>query len=526
MEWWQSGVVYQIYPRSFADADGDGIGDLAGILSRVEYLADTLGIDAVWLSPFYPSPQADFGYDVADYTDVDPVYGTLADFAALVAACHDRGIRVIVDFVPNHSSDRHGWFLQSRSARDDPKRDWYTWRDPAPDGGPPNNWISVFGGPAWELDEATGQYYLHSFLKEQPDLNWRNTEVRAAMHDVLRFWLDRGVDGFRIDVAHRIAKDPELRSNPLADAATSGPGKDHGEYDTLEHLHDAGHPDVHEYFREIRAVLDEYDDRYSIGEIHEYDWQRWASYIGEGDELHQVFDFSLLFAPWEAAEIRARIAGQEDALPPGGWPNHVLGNHDEPRIARRLGSDHARLAALVLLTTRGTPTLYYGDELGMTQPDLPVDRQLDPWAQTSDVAGRDGCRTPMQWEPAVHAGFSPPEAVRTWLPVDGAPGTDVASQLADPDSMLNFYRRCLTFRRASAALRGGDYRPRNDVPAGVLAFTRSRDGETVTVVLNLGDEPATATARGTVVLATDRAREGERTNGTAVLAPAEGIVFG
>ncbi|RPI20325.1 MAG: alpha-amylase, partial [Actinobacteria bacterium] len=359
--WWQTAVIYQIYPRSFADADGDGIGDLPGILSRIDYLAHTLQVDAIWLSPFYPSPQKDYGYDVSDYTDVNPEYGTLDDFERLVAASHERGIRVIIDYVPNHSSDRHPWFVESRSSSDNPKRDWYVWRDPAPDGGPPNNWLSLFGGSAWAWDEATGQYYLHSFLEEQPDLNWRNPAVRAAMHDVLRFWLDRGVDGFRIDVAHFIAKDPEFRDNPPAPPDDDqGPFQRLDEYRAQLHPHDKGHPDVHQYFREIRSVLDDYGDRYSVGEIHEFDWQTWAGFYGKGDELHHVFDFSLIHTPWKAPAIRSLIDAQEAAIPDGAWPNHVLGNHDEPRIAFRRGQPAARVAAVLLLTTRGTPTLYYG----------------------------------------------------------------------------------------------------------------------------------------------------------------------
>ncbi|RMF61789.1 MAG: alpha-amylase, partial [Bacteroidetes bacterium] len=297
LPWWQTGVIYQIYPRSFKDSNGDGIGDLGGVLEKLDYLSDTLGVDAIWLSPFYPSPMADFGYDVADYTDVDPIFGDLATFDALVAEAHRRGLRVIIDIVPNHTSDRHPWFIASRSSRDNPKRDWYVWRDPAPDGGPPNNWLSVFGGPAWEYDETTGQYYLHSFLKEQPDLNWRNPEVRRAMFDVFRFWLERGVDGFRIDVAHYIMKDPLFRDNP-PNPHRGDYHKDMGEYDTQLHLYDKGHEDVHEVFRELRRLLDDYSrdrPRFAVGEIHIFDWNAWVRYYGDNlDELHMPFNFALL----------------------------------------------------------------------------------------------------------------------------------------------------------------------------------------------------------------------------------------
>ncbi|MEM1271444.1 MAG: alpha-amylase family glycosyl hydrolase, partial [Bacteroidota bacterium] len=425
--WWKTGVVYQVYPRSFQDANRDGVGDLAGILSRVGYLAHTLGIDAVWLSPFYRSPMADFGYDVADYTDVDPIFGTLEDFDELRAAIHAHGLKLIVDFVPNHSSDQHPWFMESRLSKESPKRDWYVWRDPAPDGGPPNNWLSVFGGSAWTFDEPTGQYYLHSFLEEQPDLNWRNPDVEAAMHDALRFWLDRGVDGFRLDVAHFIMKDPELRDNPLASDAGEY-HKDMGDYDTQEHIHDKGHPDVHAAFARIRQVLDEYPDRYSVGEIHEFDWEQWASYYGNGKGLHMPFNFGLLKAKWEAGSVREIVDAVEAAVPDNGWPNYVLGNHDEKRIATRLGEPQSRAAAVLLLTLRGTPTLYYGDELGMREASIPDALQQDPWGQRVPGLGRDGCRTPMQWDASSNAGFT--EAAMPWLPVQsGYPHRNVAAEL-------------------------------------------------------------------------------------------------
>ncbi len=335
--WWQTAVIYQIYPRSFADSTGSGTGDLEGVRQRVPYLAETLGVDAVWLSPFYPSPQADFGYDVADYIAVDPQFGTLEDFDRLLADLHERGIKLIVDFVPNHSSDQHPWFLESRSGMDSARREWYTWRDPASDGGPPNNWLSVFGGSAWEFDPASGQYYLHKFLVEQPDLNWRNPEVKEAMFDALRFWMERGVDGFRLDVAHYVMKDPDLRDNPDAPAGARM-HKSMGDYDTQLHIHDKGHPDVHPLFREMRKVFDEYPDRYSVGEIHVSDWEEWAAYYGTDlDELHQPYNFALLGVGHEAQAFKAVVENVETAVPPGGWPSYVLGNHDEARLATRLG---------------------------------------------------------------------------------------------------------------------------------------------------------------------------------------------
>ncbi len=377
--WWQTGVVYQIYPRSFVDGSGDGVGDLSGVTSRLDHLSETLGLDALWLSPFYPSPMADFGYDVADYTDVDPLFGSLDDFDALVAAAHGRGLRVLVDWVPNHTSDRHPWFVEARSSRSSPKRGWYVFRDPAPSGGPPNNWLSVFGGSAWQWDGATSQYYLHSFLAEQPDLDWRCPELRAAMLDVLRFWLDRGVDGFRIDVAHYLMKDPALRDNPPRPGGGTTFHRSYGEYDSQLHVHDKAHEDVHGVFREIRRLVDGHPgpgERVTIGEIHEPDLARWASYYGEAlDELHMPFDFGLLGAPWTAAAVRGHVDRVEAALPPGAWPSHVLGNHDEPRLASRLGEAGSRLAAMLLLTLRGTPTLYAGDEIGTPEVAVPAERQ-------------------------------------------------------------------------------------------------------------------------------------------------------
>ena len=334
--WWQTAVIYQIYPRSFQDTTGDGVGDLAGIIERLDYLAVTLGVDAIWLSPFFPSPMKDFGYDVSDYCDVEPLFGDLATFDRLVAEAHRRDIKVIIDWVPNHTSDQHPWFVESRSSRTNPKRDWYVWRDGKPDGARPNNWAADFGGDSWEWDESTGQYYLHSFLKEQPDLNWRNPEVEEAMLDTLRFWLDRGVDGFRIDVAHRIMKDPDLSDNPPVAGDQTGLRA----YETQRHINDRGHPDVHEAFRRIREVLDEYrPPRFSVGEIHEYDWATWASYYGKNlDGLHMPFNFAILETPWTAGAIRALVEKVEEVVPVGAWPNYVLGNHDETRHCYPTGS--------------------------------------------------------------------------------------------------------------------------------------------------------------------------------------------
>jgi glycosidase len=501
-------VIYQVYPRSFQDSDGDGVGDLEGVRQRLDYLV-WLGVDALWLSPFYPSPQADFGYDVADYCDVDPLFGDLDAFDRLVADAHDRGLRLIVDWVPNHSSDRHPWFVESRRSRDSPKREWYVWRDPAPDGSPPNNWLSAFGGPAWTLDEATGQYYLHSFLKEQPDLNWRSPRLKEAMLDTLRFWMVRGVDGFRIDVAHHVLKDPGLRDNP-PNPAPSGGHKPTSPYDAQLHVHDKDHPDAHALYREVRAVVDGFDsrERVTLGEIHLPDaLDRWAAYYGGEtlDEIHMPLNFGLLNVEWTAEGLRRHVAAVEAAVPDGAWPNYVLGNHDERRLATRLGPKRARLAALLLLTLRGTPTLYYGDELGTLDVAVPADRVRDPMGIRSGVPGlgRDGGRTPMAWDTSLSAGFStePPEGL--WLPLHRHWGREnVASQSKDENSMLSLYRALLGLRRERPALRTGAYRPLTCSSDKVFSFERRLGSDRVVVSMNLGDEPAIVSSQAPPVLST------------------------
>jgi glycosidase len=520
------GVIYQIYPRSFQDSNGDGIGDLAGITRRLDYVANTLGVDSIWISPFYPSPMDDFGYDVADYCDVDPRFGTLEDLDRLVAEAHARSLRVIIDWVPNHSSDRHPWFVESRSSRHNPKRHWYVWRDSAPDGGPPNNWQSVFGGGAWEWDETTGQYYLHSFLESQPDLNWRNPEVEEAMFDTVRFWMDRGVDGLRIDVAHYVMKDPEFRDNPLAPPHELV-FKDLGDYERFDHIHDKGHPDVHDVFRRLRTLLDSYEgDRFAVGEIHIFDWDQWATYYGGAalDELHMPYNFSLLFAPWRADEFRRRIDAMEAALPTGACPNHVFGNHDEVRIATRYGVEHTRLAAMLLLTLRGTPTMYYGDEIGMPQVDIELEHQQDPWGIRVPGQGRDGCRTPMQWTADPGAGFTDGTP---WLPLTPAAAhLNVEALLAEPDSLLHLYRQLLRVRRHHRALQIGAYHPLDAVPADVFGFERVSGAERLVVVLNFGDHPVEATlpGDGEIVVSTGLDRAGE-VSGRVALDGHEGLVI-
>jgi oligo-1,6-glucosidase/alpha-glucosidase len=480
--WWERGVIYQIYPRSFQDSDGDGIGDLAGIMQRLDHVAD-LGVDAIWLSPIFPSPMADFGYDVADYCGVEPIVGDLAAFDALLSAVHARGLKLLLDFVPNHSSDQHPWFVESRSSRENPKRDWYIWRDAAPDGGLPNNWISDFGGSSWEWDERTEQYYLHAFLKEQPDLNWRNADLRAAMFDVLRFWFDRGVDGFRIDVLWHIAKHADLPDNPT-NPAWNPAVRDR---DRLIQLHSTDQPEAHVWSAQMRRLADDYGDRVLIGEIFLPN-DRHARWFGtaEQPQVHLPFNFQLIENEWNAASLRTIIAEYEASLPAFGWPNWVLGSHDAPRIAARLGDAQARVAAMLLLTLRGTPTLYQGDELGIGEVTIPPDRMRDPQhhRQPELDIGRDRSRTPMPWSDAPFAGFS---TVEPWLPLNDDWRTrNVAAQEEDAGSLLQLYRQLLALRRSNDALSVGSF-ALTTADDDVISFTRSSGPATVLVVLNLGD---------------------------------------
>ncbi len=517
--WWQHGVIYQIYPRSFQDSNGDGIGDLKGIESRLDDLV-ALGIDAIWISPLYPSPMADFGYDVADYTGIDSRFGTLDDFDSLLKAAHDRGLKLLLDFVPNHSSDQHPWFLESRASRDNPRRDWYIWRDPAPDGGPPNNWISDFGGPAWEYDAATGQYYYHAFLKEQPDLNWRNPELRKAMLDVLRFWFDRGVDGFRIDVLWHMIKHPDFPDNPANPAYTPAMGEMH----RVLQLHSTDQPEVHGIAADMRRIADGYSERVLIGEIY-LPVDRLMAYYGEGEPgVHLPFNFQLIDAPWEARSLAQLIADYEAALPAGGWPNWVLGNHDRPRAATRFGAAQARVAAMLLLTLRGTPTIYYGDEIGMADVTIPPDQVQDPreLREPGIGLGRDPVRTPMAWDASINAGFS---TGAPWLPLHHDWQTrNLAAQRDDPHSMWRLHHDLLALRRSRAALSSGDWLP-IECAGSLLAYERRSGDERLLIVLNLGDTPQSFAipewAEGLSVL---------RTTGTggdpAILGPNEGYILG
>jgi alpha-glucosidase len=477
--WWQQGIVYQVYPRSFQDSNGDGVGDLRGLLTRLPYL-HWLGITAVWISPCYRSPMADFGYDVSDYMDIDPMFGTLADFDRVVAEAHRLGMRVILDFVPNHSSSRHPWFVASRASRSNEKRNWYIWRDPAPDGGPPTNWRSEFGGSAWTFDPLTQQYYYHAYLPDQPDLNWREPEVQAALFEVMRFWLERGVDGFRVDAIHMLVEDESLANNPPNPAWRPGmsPARE------LLRIHTADLPETQDMVAAMRHVMDEYDDRVMIGEAY-LPIDRLMRYYGESLQgCHLPFNFHLISTPWSPVAIAELIREYEAALPVGGWPNWVLGNHDKSRLLTRLGNPlHARLAAMLLLTLRGTPTLYYGDEIGMQDGSIPSDAVQDPWEKRVPGLGlgRDPCRTPMQWSAGPGAGFS---TVQPWLPLPTDLTRDnVITQSSDSASILMLYKRLIEARRAEPALSIGSYREISVTPS-LLVFERVHGDRRVLVALN------------------------------------------
>lgn len=522
--WWQKGIIYQIYPRSFQDTNGDGVGDLQGIISRLDYL-QWLGIDAVWISPIYESPMADFGYDISDYRNIHPLFGTLRDFDDLLNEVHKRKMKLILDLVPNHTSDQHPWFLESRASRDNPKRDWYIWKDPRIDGGVPNNWLSVFGGPAWEWDEHTGQYYYHAFLKEQPDLNWRNPDLQQAMLDTMRFWLDKGVDGFRVDVMWHMIKDAEFRDNP--------PNPDYqphqATYEQVIPVHSTDQPEVHDVVRMMRSVMNEYTDRVMIGEIY-LPLHRLVMYYGVDNQgSHLPFNFLLLSLPWEPQRLFSVIDEYEAALPSGGWPNWVLGNHDQPRIISRIGPGQAKIAAMLLLTLRGTPTIYYGEEIGMSDVAIPPDEIKDP--QGLNMPGlslsRDPSRTPMQWDDSAYAGFS---NTKPWLRVPhNYPRFNVKVQKVDAFSMLNFYKSLIELRRREPALHIGNYR---SVFSGkqLIAYLRESGDNRFLIVLNMTHRPCffapeSFLFEGAIALSTEPERNGNEVKDKFPLSGDEGIII-
>lgn len=530
LKWWQTGIIYQIYPRSFMDGNGDGVGDLRGIIQKLDYLKNS-GVDAIWLSPIYPSPMKDFGYDISDYRGIEPIFGTMDDFDELLAEIHDRGMKMILDLVPNHTSDQHPFFLESRISKDNPKRDWYLWRDPAPDGGPPNNWLSFFGGSAWTFDEATGQYYLTSFAREQCDLNFRNPDVLPWTLDNMRFWLDRGVDGFRVDVIWTMLKDEQFRDEP------PNPDWDGNvPHDSLLHIYTQDVDGIHDIVRTMRAVIDEYDDRVMIGEIY-LPPEKLVTYYGENlDECHMPYNFELIIMPeWSAKAVHQAVDRYHSVVPDGAQPNYVLGNHDQHRLASRVGRAQAQIGLMLLLTLRGTPTFYYGEEINMVNGEIPPEKVHDPAAlyqmDVADVTGRDPERTPMQWDTSENAGFSP-AGVETWLPVTADyKNFNVAVEDEDKASTLSFFRRLVDLRRQEPALHGGKYQSVDTGTEDIFAYLRTAEGEdSFLVVLNFTQNEHTLdlssiAQKAAIAHATDMIRAGDVDLETLVVNADEGLVL-
>jgi alpha-glucosidase len=483
--WWRDGVIYQVYPRSFSDTNGDGIGDLQGITSHLDYLAH-LGIDAIWLSPFYPTPDADFGYDISDHTQVDARFGSLQDFDDLLNKAHALGIRIILDLVLNHTSHLHPWFLESKSSPTNPKREWYLWRERK------NNWQAVTGGSGWTFDPITGQYYFHMFLPEQPDLNWNNPEVRQAQMDVVRFWLDRGVDGFRLDVFNAYLKDARFLNNPPKLGVRG--------FDRQKHLYDNSQPGMYSLLKEFRSLLEKYPGSYSVGETFLSTTEKAARYVGN-DLLHAAFSFDFtsdrIFFPWNPAWLLERIKERERIFQGTRWPVTVMSNHDLPRAASRYSHSEddaqVRIVMTLLLTLRGTPFIYYGEEIGARDITLERNQILDPpgkhfWPL---YKGRDGCRAPMQWDDSPQAGFS---TNQPWLPIHpDFKKRNVANQEMDPDSMLNFTRKLISFRKQYPALRTGNFTELACNSRHVLAYLRQVPGQTILVMMNFSRRKANVT---------------------------------
>jgi alpha-glucosidase len=521
--WWKAGVLYQIYPRSFADSNADGVGDVRGVIGKLDYL-QWLGVDGIWLSPITRSPNLDWGYDVSDYRAVQPDLGTDADVDELIADAGRRGIRVLLDFVPNHSSDQHPWFVESRSSRDARRRDWYVWADPAPDGSPPNNWVSGFGGPAWTLDPATGQYYMHNHLASQPDLNWWNEEVRDEFDAILRYWFDRGVAGFRIDVCNIIIKDALLRDNPPATAEDSAEAQLFGQ----RSVYNMNRPEAHDVIKRWRAIADSYDPpRVLVGETPVEELEKLVAFHGDNDELHLAFNFGFIGAPLEAEAMRGIVEAMERLLPADAWPAWTGSNHDMFHLATRWAHDEPRrirAALVVLLGLRGTPVLYQGDEIGqgdtvVEPPDLRDPLGVNYWPA---YAGRDAGRTPMQWRDAPGAGFTAPDA-KPWLPIGDTTRANVEHQRDDPASLLSLTRALIARRRESADLHAGAYESVT-APDGVWAWRR---GAHTLVVCNLQDAEVTlAGFDGTVLVATDHTRVGDTVAATLRLGPWEAVIVG
>jgi len=525
VNWSRKAVVYQIYPWSFKDSNGDGIGDLQGIIKKLDYLNDgtenSLGIGAIWLSPIYTSPMVDFGYDISNYTDIDPVFGDLKTFDLLVKEAHKRGIKIIMDFVANHTSNQHQWFLESKSSKNNPKRDWYIWKDPKPDGSPPNNWLSVFGSSAWTLDEKTQQYYMHSFLPQQPDLNWRNSEVKTAMEQVLEFWIHKGVDGFRSDAAYHLIKDDQFRDDPLNPNYKGLKGS----YDGLLHIYSQGRPETLDTIRTFCSILGLHKDTYMISEAYLDIPEMAKLYKACSNSLHAPFNFNLISLPWDAQLVRNHIDEFEASLSENDWPNYVLGNHDRPRVATRIGEKRARLLAMLLFTLRGMPFVYYGDEIGMENEDIPPEKQKDLVGNRLS-ANRDGERTPMQWDDSTYTGFS---ITHPWLPVGRKyKNINVKKELNDPLSMLHLYRQLIHYRTHHHVLLHGSYQSLDLGHSHVFSYVRELGDEKVLVILNFSKNKETVSfsyQKANVICTTNGENEGKMIDiNTITLSPYQGYV--
>lgn len=523
--WWQNGIIYQVYPRSFQDSNDDGVGDLRGIISRLNYLKE-LGITTIWLSPIYPSPMKDFGYDISDYVGIHPLFGNITDFDELLTEIHARDMKLILDLVPNHTSDQHPWFIESSSSKENPKREWYIWHDAKKNGSPPNNWLASFGGTAWEWDKATGQYYYHAFLKEQPDLNWRNPQVQQAMFNVMRFWLDKGVDGFRVDVIWHLIKDTQLRDEPLNPNYQSFMAT----YDQLLHVYSTDQPEVQDIVQRMRAVLDEYSERMMIGEIY-LPIHKLVTYYGmHNNGANLPFNFLLLSLPWQAQNVRQAIDEYEGALPQKGWPNWVLGNHDQPRITSRVGLQQSHIAAILLLTLRGTPTMYYGDEIGMGDVAIPFEEVQDPQGlnMPDKNLSRDPARTPMQWNTNSNAGFT---NGKPWLRLHKSfYRQNVEIEKANPYSMLSLYSKLIALRQKEPSLHIGSYKAVHS-DTQLIVYTRSAAGcDSFLIVLNFTHRPAYFTPTdfsfsGKVEVASSPELEGTKFENKLSLEGDEGVVI-
>lgn len=526
--WHHGAVIYQIYPRSFFDAKGTGVGNLQGIIDKLDYLGgspDSLGVTTIWISPIYTSPMADFGYDIANYCDIDPIFGNLDDLKLLVTEAHKRSIKVMLDFVPNHSSDEHPWFIESKSSRDNPKRDWYVWRSPKPDGSPPNNWLANFGGSAWELSEQTNEYYLHSFLTKQPDLNWDNPLVREALKSAMRFWLDLGVDGFRVDSVHWLSKDPLFRDDPLRTHLRKPP--EISEYETLLHTYSRDGPHLFDRLKEMTEVLKEYQDRFMITEAHPEAKDRVQGYLEYYKTVNPQycapFNFEGIYLPWKASVFRNFVDAFQAVMMADYAPIYDIGNHDVSRVASRIGRPAARTAAMMLLTLPGLPFIYYGDELGMTDVAVTDEQIRDPYVEPG--RGRDPQRTPMQWNDQKHAGFTKGSP---WLPVSpDYPQMNVQTEFQDDTSLLNLYRCLIHFRNKSEALKSGTY---CSVDAGedIFGYERSLGKKKLLILLNFSMEPKQVTLKnlkGEIELSTYLDKQGITIGEEIDLRSGEGLII-